>query len=299
MPHRCQNPTLDILYRNHTVPKLPNFSANPILSIIMKIGFSIRVFTEEEKMTKINRFTEKTAAFFNTATHFLRRIKRGKVLRTNRWFKFKPIAKFLGKRRPINKKRVARQEFELSCIQSKLDLINRKVLVAIQLLLNNVPPTIQIKSKYGFSSFLKMRSHGYRGKLIFLNGIGEDVVGELLEEAEEEGIDYELPTTLGYFDGHNFTKRSDIENAKRARERAREAERARQRAREAEYSLMETAKTSDEDAVVDDHSSSYSFTDHWRYNDHFRLLERAKCAKRSQIGMQLILTHIFTVLQED
>ncbi|KAF5935358.1 hypothetical protein HYC85_026487 [Camellia sinensis] len=43
--------------RNHhslTVPKIPNSSSNPILSIIMKIGFSIRVFTEEEKMTKIN-----------------------------------------------------------------------------------------------------------------------------------------------------------------------------------------------------------------------------------------------------
>ncbi|XP_028068764.1 uncharacterized protein LOC114271334 [Camellia sinensis] len=255
----------------------------------MKSGFrdkSVRVFTEEEKMTKINRFTEKTAVFFNTDTHFLlkfqvleklekelsiwkniqrrrrrikRRIKRGKLLPTNRWFKFKLIAKFLGKRRPINKKRVARQEFLLSCIQSKLDLINQKMQVGIRLLINNnMPLAIQIKSKYGFSAFLKMRSHGYRGKLIFLSGIGEDVVGKLVKEAARKGIIYELPTTLGHFDGHNFTKRSDIVNAQSARERVQEAQ----------YSLIIPAETSHNDSVVDHHSSSYLFRDHWRYNDH-------------------------------
>ncbi|CAL5442905.1 unnamed protein product [Camellia sinensis] len=89
----------------------------------------------------------------------------------------------------------------------------------------------------------------------------EDAVGKLTKEDGHKGIVYELPRTLGYFDDHNFTKRSDVENAERAGE--------------AQYSLIEPVETSDEDSVVDDHSSSYSFIDHWIYIDSYYLREQS------------------------
>ncbi|KAI7988389.1 Phospholipid-transporting ATPase 2 [Camellia lanceoleosa] len=121
-----------------------------------------------------------------------------------------------------------RSEAEACLFVSGTSLLNAVNLIAYNVFYTSIPVSVSLVDK-DLSEGTVMQHpqilyYCQAGrKLIFLNGIGEDAVRKLMKEDGHKGIVYELPRTLGYFDDHNFTKRSNVENAERARERVGEA----------------------------------------------------------------------------